>query len=436
MDVANTYVDGGSARAGAVEQSRGLSLRKISLLLLSLAIGLSTIPHNLLRPRNFNVAGLSSGIESDGGALFLVRSVAGAVVLILSITTLLSVRRHRLNNRNSWLTLSLVSFALALPVAGIFGTLPSLSPHMLTMPLAFLALVVLESRDAEWFVNIARRVALFHIYFALLAAIILPGIALEYPYYQGWVFPFRLHGAATHANNLAPLAVLFFAFDLMLRRRWSGVRVANWTAAVLVMLFAQSKTVWLAVATSMIIVGWLRLGVRQRVLSGAVLTVLVIGAIGLSLGVVPVEADPTSRLYWQVSTLTGRTLVWAFAVDAWLSNPIFGYGPELWTGAHRVNYFQPNGWIPGQGHSQFFHTLGQAGLVGAVCLGLYVAVLIRNCARYIDWRRGVVSVLIVVMLLRSVTEFALQGELFNENFVYHFFTFGMLMILNKQVEHA
>src|SRR5690606_31550276 len=100
------------------------------------AIGLSTIPHNLLRPRNFNVAGLSSGIESDGGALFLVRSVAGAVVLILSITTLLSVRRHRLNNRNSWLTLSLLSFALALPVAGIFGTLPSLSPHMLTMPLA------------------------------------------------------------------------------------------------------------------------------------------------------------------------------------------------------------------------------------------------------------------------------------------------------------
>jgi hypothetical protein len=414
-------------------QRRFYSLRRVSLLLLSITVGLAPIPNNVLSPRSFNDRSLLSGISGqDDPLLFFIRSTFGAAALAWSIVALVSVKRHRFNNANLILWLSAAAFGFSLMISGVLGTHPRFSPYMLILPVAFSALMLLDVSDEGWFINVARRICLLQIYGGLLAAVVLPSVALEVPYRQGWLLPFRLHGLGTHANNLAPLTVLFIGFDLLNARSVTPLRVMHWTAAFAVFVLAQSKTVWAAAVLALMIVSWLRLQIRLRIVFGAVLGVIVALAVFCLIVLVPFEPTASNPYVWQVTTLTGRTAVWAYTVDAWRTNPIFGYGPELWSGELRLNFARLHGWAPGQAHNQFFQTLGQAGLVGVTTLGLYIVTLISHAWRYVGFQFGAISFVIIVMLLRSLTEFALQGVIFNENFAFQFFVFGMLVLLNRR----
>lgn len=424
---------------GYMEASRRTrySLRRVSLVLLSIAVGLAPLPLNILGPRAFNTSHRLSELSGyEDPKLFLIRSLFGATVLGLSVVAFVSVRRHRITQANLRLWLSALAFGLALIASGIFGANRGLSPYTFVLPLSFTALLVLDESDMTWFIRLGRRICLVYIYGSLLAAVLLPEVALQAPYRQGWVFTFRLHGVATLANHLAPLAVLFMLLDLIERRALTLLRVLHWLAALTVFVLTQSKTVWVAVTVATLTVTWLRFGPRRRILSGLVLTPALACTVVLLVTQVPVEVVAGNPYVWQVTTLTGRTAVWSFTVDAWLQNPIFGYGSGLWSGEMRLNFYRMYRWTPGQAHNQFFQTLGQAGLVGIAGLGLYVLALVRHCVSYSGYRYGVVSIAIVIMLLRGLTESALQGVLFGESFIFHFFVFGTLILLNKRKAHG
>lgn len=413
-------------------------VRKLSLFLLCLAIGLAPLPQNIVAPRNFNADANIFAIEggSGGGALFILRAVFGACVLLLSGAAIFSVRRPRASAANRWLWLAAIGFGLSYLAGGLLGARPRLTPYVLVFPLSFTALMFLQKNDVGWFVTVARRVSLLYIYGSLAAVLFLPSVAIEYPYWQGWLFPIRLHGIATHANDLAPLAILFILLDRIERRPLTFIRSLNILAAVTVFVLTQSKTVWVASLASILIVSWLRLGLNWRVLSTSIAVIL----IGLGVGLL-VASDPAASLAsnpyaMQVTTLTGRTKVWAYTIAAWRENPIFGYGPDLWRGDMRLAFFRANGWAPGQAHNQFFQTLGQAGLVGVVTLMAYVGVLMYNIGRQLSVYKGVLAVAIAIMLFRGVTEFALQGEMFSHSFQYHFFVFGVLVLMNQGMANA
>jgi hypothetical protein len=103
----------------------------------------------------------------------------------------------------------------------------------------------------------------------------------------------------------------------------------------------------------------------------------------------------------QLMTLTGRDRIWAVAIEEWQSNPLFGYGPEIWGRQFRASIGMPNAT---NAHNQFMDTLARSGTVGAVALVLYAGVLLVMSVRHAKATRGFSLALFLAIALRSISE--------------------------------
>src|SRR5690606_23765492 len=115
-----------------------------------------------------------------------------------------------------------------------------------------------------------------------------------------------------------------------------------------------------------------------------------------------VEASRKSR---EISELSGRTQIWLIALEVWKQNPIFGYGPTLWSDAFRATWRVPFAF---HAHNQFMQSLGAAGIVGVLGLLAYVGALVIGALRAARASRGLAPALVLVMLVRMVTEVPLE----------------------------
>lgn len=78
-----------------------------------------------------------------------------------------------------------------------------------------------------WFMHQAKKVLLFYAYGSLLAALLAPRWAVEYPYTMGLIpgFNVRLHGLVLHANSLAPLLLTYLVLS------WFSPSRPAWTTS-------------------------------------------------------------------------------------------------------------------------------------------------------------------------------------------------------------
>jgi exopolysaccharide production protein ExoQ len=309
------------------------------------------------------------------------------------------------------------------------GSVPDFNPMLVLIPAVFVAAYLLPTPDTAWLAEQSSRIVLVYAYGSIASVAVAPHWAFEMPYKMS-VLPgvdLRLHGLAPHANVLAAILLTYF---LLKPLRGSARRIGrlNEIVVAICLLLTQSKTVWIAWVCVIVLrairrsLAWR--GMRRHLalaLGAASLTAL------LSLTVLDGLPFTVGDNNAQVTTLTGRTLVWAETVALWEKNPVFGYGPGLWGRDMRRSYLSVLGWEAPHAHSQFFQTLGESGLIGIVGLGVYALVLVLYAVRLNRQTEGVALALLAVTLVRGITETPLRSIMTDGNFFLHLVLFSIFL---------
>lgn len=213
----------------------------------------------------------------------------------------------------------------------------------------------------------------------------------------------RLRGATPHPNTLAPLMVTYLLLEHLQPSR-TAVRFAGSTLAVLFLVLSQSKT-GLIGAGVVLAVQWLRPPShrRPRHVVGLALMAGLVGATVVLLDS-PTQALVDPESLESIRTLTGRTRLWAFAFEAWQSEPVLGAGPQVFR-----RYAESTGFTwAGQGHNQFVQSLAEGGLVGILGVLAYVGAMCTaafRVARISHW--GSISI-VALLIIRCMTETPLR----------------------------
>ena len=115
---------------------------------------------------------------------------------------------------------------------------------------------------------------------------------------------------------------------------------------------------------------------------------------------VPAQEFLATEEAQELTTLTGRTRIWGAGIEAFLENPVFGAGGDVYS-----QYAEDTGqeWA-GQAHNEFVQTLAADGLVGMAGLLTYLFVLLFLGLRLAPVSRGASMGLVVTFVLRWLTE--------------------------------
>lgn len=251
---------------------------------------------------------------------------------------------------------------------------------------------------------------------SLVAMVVAPDSVLHRPE-PGFIpgIDFRLFGLAPHANALGPIALLGIVLELHSSSRQRWLHWLHLLAAIAVFILAQSKTVWVAAFVLIVIVyvplmlapsvgSATRSGARDRALKAALICVT---ALVLITSVASVfDASAYLEKHSELSSFSGRNLIWDVTLDEWQKNILFGYGSGLWGVEFRVRHGML---AAGQAHDQFLQTLGDAGLVGLLCLLTYLGIYLTSAIRCFTASRGIVLTVLVMMLIQFITEAPLGG---------------------------
>jgi O-antigen ligase len=272
---------------------------------------------------------------------------------------------------------------------------------------------------------------------SLAAAVVKPSLALQ-PDYAGLLpgIRFRLWGVGSHANSIGPLALVALMLEYLRPSRLLVLRAAACLAAILVLLLAQSKTVWLAGLLIFVFLPVFRANwaSQQRLALFTVATLVAAAGILLAgfLGPALFEKAVATRglTGGDFESLSGRAKIWEASLSEWVANPWFGYGPGLWGLEHRLSVGLP---AVTSAHNQFLQTLSGAGNIGVAGLLVYLAVLARWSARAAGQTKGVSLALYVLILVRCLTETPLVfGTLFNAELITHALLFALVIVGAKE----
>lgn len=309
------------------------------------------------------------------------------------------------------LLLAFLAFYVASYWVGFFfATVREIQLSWIYAPITFTALALMskDGLNAKALVKL-EWVLVVVLGASLAGAVVLPSMTLE-PGYKSWIpgFSNRLYGFAEHANSLGIVAALAVILQLSpFVRRVPNLLFLFVAAAVL--LFAQSKTAWMAAFLGIFLVRFedIRVQFKTKVPGQFSLMFFAVASIAMAVACVALMLafnfgliDKLLR-FDEAFTFTGRTRIWEITWNEFLKNPLFGYGPAIWDLQYR---YQNNFMAAGQAHNQFFQTAGQAGLLGILTLAVYVYVMGRNCS--LNWRftSGLSGVAFVSLLIRCFSE--------------------------------
>jgi len=336
----------------------------------------------------------------------------------------------------------LLMWATTVLMSAAFGAAPKISHEYFYTALIGCAALMVARNESIRAVELTRDAAMLFMLGGVLLIPVKTGMALETTYTQGLIpgIP-RLAGLAAHAVSLAMLALvgLLCLWNRPYRARWANLSGA--VLALTVLLLAQSKSAWIALvlcAGCIALVRWGRSVVEWAVARpnasavAALLSVAAIVATALS-GVVVfgelgarIGAFVTSGEGEQLMSMTGRDRIWEVALQEWSRNPAFGYGPLLFDESYRMSIGMP---FATHGHNQLVDTLARSGVVGALGVTLYVVVLTYYSIRFAAVTGGLTLALLLLLLLRSISEVPFDLFGYSPENVPHF---TLLMVIAGQ----
>lgn len=221
-----------------------------------------------------------------------------------------------------------------------------------------------------------------------------------------WVGAARLVGLTDHPIPLGVMAAAVLALELapLVRSRLWTLHAA---AAAAVLLLAQSRTAWIAALVGLPLI--YRHTSARRV-PPLLVRGLIAGMACCAGALVPTVAMRFTKVLSspEVVSLHGRTTVWDLAMSAFRADPLFGYGPTLFT--------DPSSPVHGtyaHAHSQIYQTLSTSGLVGAVGLLLFAVALLAAASRTGAVSAGLTWSLVGITLVTCMAEAPLRSDEFS-----------------------
>lgn len=306
-----------------------------------------------------------------------------------------------------------------------------------------LAALLLKTEEAELTLLTARNALLAFLLAGYLMLAVNPAMVLDLHYTQGLIpgMP-RFAGLAPHAVTQGMLALLAL---LCLWARPFERRHINrlaWGMGLLTLLLAQSKTSWISFCLCALIMYVCQHGMALRrrlndpeqpqlgiALIAIALLLLATATINVMFGGMGERLDRfiSSDSGAQLTSLTGRDIIWAVAYEEWLRHPFFGYGPRFLDEAYRLSIGLPNAT---HGHNQYMDLLPRAGLAGAIPLTFYLFALLLLSARHAAISRGLTLALFLALGLRAVSEVPLTLSGYGPEFTGHLLLLVLLPACN------
>ena len=219
----------------------------------------------------------------------------------------------------------------------------------------------------------------------------------------------QLMGATTHPNALGPIAAVAFLIEIF-NRPQSRYRGVFMVAALVCLVFAQSRSGWAAALVGLLVL-WGARGeaAHARTARLAVMVPAGLATVGvLLLGIQSIDADVL---------LSGRVQIWTTLWPLFLSSPIIGHGIEVLSVENRSGM----GWIvsehAGQAHNQVVQTLIDSGLLGVIALCTLTAVLFGRALNSATMSRPLLLAVLSAGGVVTLVEAPLKSQLSGVSFV-------------------
>lgn len=418
-------------------------------------IGLAIVTSVILSKRNLHFFSLVPEGMNMGMQIFAQQGVPGSATWPLRLLTLLVLaisfalvlnyfhQRKQIAREGRPLFLAFVVFFLTNTVMNAaLGTQPAFVHNHYYPLIILMAAYATRAHDPAIMMRFAKATLFGFFIVSLALAVIKPSLVIQSPYAEGWIpgLHIRMWGVASHANSIGPLALLYLLLESYYPFQRRLLHYLGMVMALGILLLAQSKTAWVAAAILLAIVWFYRTtarfsrswktGTMDYQTMGIAIAVIA-GAIGL-LGFT-IFFDPGAILdrFFQTSSgnlmlsFSGRSQIWEVALDAWRENPLYGYGPKIWSPEFRQSIGMNFAF---SAHNQFLQSLSGAGTFGMLGLFVYLGVLLGYAIRFAKSTQGLSLVLGVFLLLRSFTETPLATEtIFNGDFLAHLLVFSFLI---------
>lgn len=256
--------------------------------------------------------------------------------------------------------------------------------------LAIVAVLALP-QDADGYSWMLLVVASIVIFISYAGVVLLPNLGTHGADAGEPQNSFLWRGVFTHKNIAGPVMAIFaFAGIYLWRRGWrfSGALIALF--ALFFVAHTGSKTTAALVPFAMLLViGPGMFGMRGL----APLMIFAIQVVFALFTIGTVLFEPLHQIVLQFSvdpTFTGRTSIWAFAIDVLHNRPWIGFGYESFWGAERVkeaaNPYYLDWDVRGivHGHNGYLDITLSMGLIGLICA--IVVIIIMPLVNYMRCR--------------------------------------------------
>lgn len=342
----------------------------------------------------------------------------------------------------------LLFYATNFVLNNVFGAKWAFDQKLIYPVLVITAVYFSRNRNARLTAD-AVKVGLLLFCAASCAAIfLLPRAAVQRDYAN--VIPFvgfRLWGLGSNPNSTGPLALVLLLLLAWRPFRSRILQLLGYGTGAAVLILAQSKTAWLATAIAFpaLWYGQLLYNTARRGQSRTSaypmrhfmrpILLCVLGLAGVAVLIYLDLHNPLTHVSSseraEITTLTGRTEIWAVALQTWKQNPLFGYGSAMWNDEFRRAVGMDFAY---NAHNQFLQSLSVAGGLGLAGMLIYTFVLFRYAFAANTATRGLSLALFWVIFVRFFTEAPLNmAGIFSGEFVTHLLLFTLVLTKGHDV---
>ena len=257
-----------------------------------------------------------------------------------------------------------------------------------------------------WFLDTDEQVKIIGQIVTLFAALsvvgqyVLPPSGDLAPGWQG-IFPTK-----NYLGNIMAIGVVMVFLE---RGRWSLTRVLKLSLCTALILLSQSFTSVVCVAVCCIAIFYIRRTRRVKLLLVGTLTSLLV----LIAVVLPNFISLALGASGKDTTLTGRDVIWAFALKYIALKPFFGYGYFDFWNSQADAALEYLGWNPNQAHNGFLDLALNEGLVGiGILLTVFVVALRRSLRQLKEGDPSGAGLFSLVMLIFLVVHNVSEADFY------------------------
>ncbi|MDP9887391.1 O-antigen ligase family protein [Pseudarthrobacter enclensis] len=379
--------------------------RRLMAAALFMTATLSPIVVTLLSPRTGGASGFTEFSDAPQSPT-VSAIIKGVGYFFLVAVVLLAIIRTRVVLPYPAAAVALVAYA----VVGWVSSLINFQRASIDLFYPALAVTGVLAASAMTFataLRLSRATLRIYVYLSLVLAVVAPQIAFWDGQGRTWYGFSQLAGVTTHPNGMGTVAALAVIVELVRMEGLKRPRIWHLVAAVVALLGTQSRGAWLSAAIGLLLYLTFRSGARWVMILLPVVMISLLAASTL------LENVFDALTHWSaggdISTLNGRTTIWANALGAVSRNPVFGTGPRSFDLEYRSSVLGLGNLISSSNaHNQFVQTLVERGVVGLMILTVFLVALTGYALRvgHHPTRAGLVAVVAVF-----VSRFAVETPL-------------------------